>query len=382
MPLAVDDLLASMTEEGTLELVLDILETLNIPARSWRKAGARRVIMRAIARTFAGFTVLDVEAIKAGWLDTAEGNWLTRLAYYVYGVTRIEATTASGQLQLHNGAGGVYHFDPDEVRALDTTTGKAYRNTAAFDLNPGDTVLVDFQAVEPGSTSSAGPGEIDALETTITGVTVTNPAAFIGQDAEEDGPLRKRCLDKLASLSPLGTRGAYRYAVLSALRSDGTPVDINRVQVQANPATGVVTMYAASPSGTPTSTDLDYARDNVEASARPDTVTAVLNGATAVGLAESITVWATRTPGVSADDLRVLVIAALEKAIKNYPIGGIAKPPSTQGYLYGDFVAGVAESAHASIFDVDGADTDTALSPGQVATLAVDVDVRIVEAGT
>jgi hypothetical protein len=381
--LAVDDLIKSVTETDALELCLDILETLGVPARSWRIAGARRVILRSIARAFAGVTVLDVEAIRAGWLDTAEGPWLTRLAYYVYGVTRIPETTATGQLQLANSGGGVYHFDPDEVRALDSTTGKAYRNTAAFDLNPGDTVLVDFSAVELGSDSSAGPGEIDSLETTIIGVSVTNPAAFIGQDAEEDEPLRARCLDRLASLSPLGPRGAYRYAVLSALRDDGTPVDINRAQVQADPATGIVTIYAASPTGTPTSADLDFARADIEAIARPDSVTANLFGATPVGLGATLTIWATRSPGVSAANLRTLVLAALEKAIKNYPIGGIAKTPSTQGYLYGDYVAGIVESAHPTIFDVDGADTDLPLSPGEVATLVVDVsDVRIVEAGT
>ena len=260
-------------------------------------------------------------------------------------------------------------------------------NTSAFTLNPGDTLLVDFQAVEAGSASSAAAAAIDSLETVLLSVTVTNPAAFIGQDEEDDPSLRQGCRDKLALLSSLGARGAYRYAVTRALRPDGTPVDINRVQIIADPLTGIVTIYAASPSGTPTSADLGYAADNVEApsngalgGARPDTVTATVVGATSVGLTSTLTVWATRTAGVAASDIQTQVTDALAAAIKTYPIGGLAKPPSTQGYLYGDYIAGVVKGANSAIFDVDGADTDLALSPGQVATLAVTLDVRLVEA--
>lgn len=379
----IDELTTPLTEDQVFESFLQILEDLSVPARTWRKGGARRTILRVVARTYAGFTSLMAAAIKAGFLDTATGPWLTLLAYYVYGVTRIPATFATGLLSFTNTGGGMYSYSPDEVRILNTATGKAYRNTSSFTLNPGDTnIYVDVEAVEAGSASSATPDTVTQLETTILGVTVTNPVALVGTDEESDEALRQRCRDKLSTLSPRGPRGAYRYAVLSAKRLDGSPVDINRVQVSSDPETGVVTLYAASPSGAPSAEDLDAARLNIEEVARPDTVTVNLYAATPVAVASALTVWATRTEGIGVDDYREDVLLALAKDISLYPIGGIAKPPSTQGYLYGDHIAGVAEAANPSIFDVDGADDDIALAPGEVPVLSATVDVRIVEGGT
>ena len=93
----------------------------------------------------------------------------------------------------------------------------------------------------------------------------------------------------------------------------------------------------------------------------------------------TLTVWARRTAGVSADDIKLMVLAALSQMIETYPIGGIRKPPSLQGYLYADAVAGTAKAAHASIFDVDGVGSDMAINAGEVATLEATVNVTIVD---
>ena len=58
------------------------------------------------------------EAIRAGFLETARGPWLTLLARNMFGVERGEATFATGEIQLTNGGGGVFSFNPDEVRFL------------------------------------------------------------------------------------------------------------------------------------------------------------------------------------------------------------------------------------------------------------------------
>jgi hypothetical protein len=93
----------------------------------------------------------------------------------------------------------------------------------------------------------------------------------------------------------------------------------------------------------------------------------------------TLTVWAKRVEGVSASDIQTFVNDALVAAIAAYPIGGIPKPPSIQGYLYADYLAGVVLGAHSSIYDVDGTGTDVALNPDEVVTLATTVNVRIVE---
>ena len=63
----------------------------------------------------------------------------------------------------------------------------------------------------------------------------------------------------------------------------------------------------------------------------------------------------------------------------SYPIGGIPKPPSPAGFLWATTIEGTVKAAHPSIFAVDGAGPDFALSAGQVAALAVVLTIRIVE---
>ena len=113
--------------------------------------------------------------------------------------------------------------------------------------------------------------------------------------------------------------------------------------------------------------------------ARPETATATVAAATPVTITRTLTVWAKRTDGVAAADIKSLVETALVREAPSYPIGGIPKPPSTQGYVYADFISGVAKAAHSTIFDVDGAGADVALAAGEVAVFAISANVRLVE---
>jgi baseplate J-like protein len=380
----VDDLTTPLTPDQVLEKFLVILETMNMPARSWRQAGVARTILRTVATTYSGFTILMSNAIKAGFLETATGPWLTLLAKYVYGVDRRVSTFATGVITFVNSGGGVYPtvgtYAADQVRVTWVAGKKSYTNTDVFSVPGGSTVYVNFRAVEAGSASSAPPNAITSLETPVMlGVSVTNATSVAGTDEETDADLRQRCRDKLSALSLNGPRGAYSYAAKSAVRLDGSPVDINRISVSASSSTGVVNVYAASPSGVPLSSDLVLVRASIEAIARPDSVTVNVFGVTPVALGATITVWARRTDGVSAADITTLVQSALQAMAQAYPIGGIPKPPSTQGYLYADNIAGTAKGAHPSIYDIDGAGADLALNPGEVVTLGTTVNVTIVD---
>lgn len=380
MPLPIDQLLQEQTEEQVLQSFIDILVASGIPADKWRKAGTARTILRVVARTYAGFTHVMSQFIRFGFLETAEDKWLTELAFFVYGVTRVEATFATGELTLTNSGGGLYTLTAGTYQVRNPDTGKVYTNVAGFTINPSETLTIDIVAVETGSASSSPPDTITEQVTQLLGVSVTNAASVIGTDQQSDVDLRQECKSKLGALSLRGPRGAYEYAVRSALRLDSSPVDINRFSVQPDPDTGVVDVYVASPSGPPTTEDVDAVTANIEAVARPDTVTVNVIAATPVGLVGSYTVWVKRTDGLSASDVEDQVNDALDAAISLYPIGGIKKPPSTSGYLYGDFIVSTIMSANTAIFDVDGADSDILLAAGEVAVLNATLDVRIVEA--
>ena len=379
--ITIDDLLTARSEDDVMEDFLARLEASGVPARSWRKGGVARTMLRVVAATYSGFSSLIVQVTKSGFLETAEGGWLTLLARYVYGVERIPATFATGKLTLINAGGGLFNFGPREFRAISAISKKAFTNLAAFSLGPGATIVIDVEAVQAGTAGSAAPGSVTELETTLLRVTITNVASIVGSDEESDADLRQRCRDKLAALSMLGPRGAYAYAVRVAKRGDGSPVAVNRLSVSPSSSTGRVTVYVASPSGPPPLSDLDAIRASIEAIARPDTVTAQVLAATPVAFKSALTVWAKRTDGVSAGAIQTSVEKDLEDFVATYPIGGIAKPPfSNKGYLYAEGIAGTAKSAHASIYAIDGANADLPLKAGEVATLAASVVVRLVEA--
>lgn len=377
--LTIDQLFTAPTEDQILEQYLTIAETLGVPARSWRKAGALRTILRVVAKLHAMFATVLVAFIKSGFLETATGAWLTLLAFYVYGVTRRPASFATEYLQLTNTGGGLYPFAAGTITARAPSSGKAYVNTEFFELNPGETLLVAFQALELGSASSAAVGTITELVTFLDGVTVTNPKAFIGSDEEKDPELRQACRDKLASLSPRGPRGAYAYAVRVATRLDGSPVNVNRSRISPSSSTGIVNIHVAAPSGAPLPDDLTAIAKSVEARARPDTVTAAVFAATEVPIARSLTVWAQRADGVSEADIKALVETAFVVAGPLYPVGGLHKPPNLKGYVYADRIKSIAASAYPTIYEVDGEGDDVELQVDEVAVFAVTATVRLVD---
>ncbi len=378
--LTLEQLLTPATPDQVMETFLATLETLGVPARTWRVGGALRTILKTVAATYAGYTVVMSEFAKAGFLDTAETGWLTLLAFYVYGVTRRPSTFATGYVLFTNVGGGVYDSGNAAARTVYMLAGtRRYFTLEDLSLlTPGATQLVAVQAQVPGSASSAAPGAIDTLETQLLGVTITNPLSVAGSDAQGDENLRETCRNKIAALSLLGPRGAYAYAVDVALRIDGSPVDINRREVHEDPDTGTVTLYCASPAGTPLADDLTAIRLSVETWARPDSVTAVVVGATPVAFAKDLIVWAKATPGLDEATVQTAVEDALVALVASYPIGGENKPPATQGYLFATNIEGTAKAAHPSIFAIDGVGVDLEIDVGEVATLAATVEVRLV----
>lgn len=379
--LTIEELTRALTEEEVFEKFLSILETIGLPARQWRKGGALRVIIRVAARIYAAFTVVMAAFIAAGFLETSTGEWLTRLAKYVYGVDRRAATHASEFITLTNAGGGLFEDQAiHSVTVVNPTTKKVYRNAEVFTLDPLSELDVLFEAVEEGSASSCAPGTITELETTLDQVTVTNPRSFIGLDAEDDADLRQACRDKLASLSVRGPRGAYAWAVREAKRIDGTPVNINRKAISTSSSKGQVTVVVAAPSGAPDPDDLTAIEDSVEQRARPDAVRVFVLGATEVLVERSLTIYAQRFDGVSEEMIRTLVEAAFLREGPKYRIGGFRKPPGTQGKVWGDWIVGVAKAAHPSIYEVDGEGDDLNLATAEVADFAITVGtVRLVE---
>ena len=376
----IDDLITATTEDQFVDVIDDRLEGYGLKSRSWRKAGFFRTCIRVLAACCATFSEFQVRFIRSGFLELAEDIWLTWVAYYVYGVSRIEATFATGQATLTNLDGGDYEFQPGELRLIDSSTGKAFTNAAVEHLSPLATITIDVVAVEIGAASSSVAGAIDTVETYAGRISVTNAGAVIGSDTQLDADLRQACRDKLAARSKYGPRGAYAYAIRSATRDDGSAVDINKFSISPSSSTGQVTIFCRSPSGVPTDEDLDAVRASIEANARPDTVQVSVSAVTLVPISRTVTIWARKEDGLNATDLRTQTNAKVLDLQRTYPVGG-RKKGTAQGYFLVDTLDGVIHAANPAIYAIDGLGSDVALDEGEIPSLTVTIDqVHIVDA--
>lgn len=377
--ITLEELTTSPTEDQINTKLIAMLELMGLPASTWKSGGVARSVLKVVSTQFASFATLITFIATLGWLEKATGNWLTLLAKWVYGVDRISATFATGKITLVNGGGGVYGpYNPGEAIFVHNTSKKSYTNVALFTLNGGATLTIDVRAVEVGTASNAAPNEVQTQGTAMLGVSFTNTAAIAGSDEEADSVLRQRCLDSLGALSPNGPRSAYKYAVSIAKRIDLSPVDVNRSSVSPYSTNGTVVIYVASPAGPVTGSDLTQVAASVEKTARPDTASVSTLSAAVRAYTANVTVYAKAVDGLDATALATAVGAKLVEYVKNYPIGGIQKPGEGSSYLFGGGLEGAAKSANDNIFDTDGF-TDLLLLPGEVATLATSLQIRLVQ---
>lgn len=388
--ITVDELLTPSTEDEILDGFLSSLESMGIPARSWRRGGTARTILRYVAALYAAFTVLMVSMFQAGFLPTASGGFLTVLARYVYGVERITARYATGEVTVTNSGGGVYSFGIGAFIVVDSETGKSYANVSAFSIGSMTDVTIDVQALELGSASNAPPTKIDTLGTAYAGLSVSNDAAVVGQDEELDDDLRQRCRDALAAMSPAGPRGAYAFAISSATLPSGLPTNVNRARISPYSSTGRVDIVLASAAGPVSAADIDAVIASIEERVRPDTDTVNVASAVTIADTRTLTIWAKKTKGIDAAAIENAVDNAEINFIEHYPIGGRTKIGQTQGYLFKGSIEEAGKAPYDGISDADRAalntiwlvestGTDLPLATNQVATMAVSIVVRITE---
>ena len=177
---------------------LSLATSLGLTVTSWAAGDPTRSYFHFIAEVLSRLEPNVAGYVSSGFLDYAEGVWLTLLAKQVFNVDRTEATYASGTVTLTNASGAIYVFEAGDVTVQDSSTGKTFRSTSGGTLAASDgitatTLVLDFPADEAGSDSSSGATDIDTMVTTFLGVTCSNAAAFVGVDEEDDAALRDRC---------------------------------------------------------------------------------------------------------------------------------------------------------------------------------------------
>ena len=367
-----DELVQPVTATEVENGIYQIYGSVGLDTSSWKSGAVVRTITNAFAVVLSALSELQARIAKSGFLALAEEDWLTIVAFYVYGVERYEATFALGEVTLVNAGGGVYNFDADDLIFGNADTGKTYRNSAPVSIAAGATVTnVPIHAVEAGTDSNAEIGKITVMVTTVTGVTVTNPIAAAGQNQESDAALRARCSAKLGSLSPNGPWDAYTYAVRNATRADGTNLGITRTRIITD-GYGNVFVYMATASGTVPTTDVAIAQTAIELNAEPLAVNATAYSATAKTIAVAYTAYMYNTSGYTDDQVRSLIETNLTDWLSQQPIGGNLVDGDATGRIYRDKIIAVIGDTLPEIFHVTLSvpASDTTLTASEVAIFA------------
>jgi|GEM_PF-1477047 len=396
-PVAITALLAPMTAAIAQQVIVDSLVSMGVRADLWPKEDAAYSVIVSVAALFSSaFNATVLPAIRAGWLPTATGPWLTWVAYYMYGVVRTEATFATGTVKLTNGGGGSYSYAPFAVTFQKSSTKTTYTNLDAISLapGPGPTQTINVQATVAGTGSNAAPGEINTIVTTMLGVTCTNLVPVLGIDQQGDQALQQECWDAIAANSPFGPRQAFAYAIETAKNSvTESPVNINRWTISPSSHDGTVTIYVASPSGAADPNDVTGVTTNIEAIARPECVTVTVASATTVADTDVLTVYVRSTPGLVAATVQAAIAASLTTLFRgdngSNPIGGNSADGGATHFLFAAAVEGACYDAWppkptdptvpwtSAVFQVTGAH-DIAVSASQVVVDSITVIVSLV----
>jgi hypothetical protein len=403
MAFTITDVITPATADEWEARILALCSSLGLTTTAWQSGS----VVRTIISTFAAMLAIADETISAGasggFLDFAASvtddpsvpdaagvyptgpGWLDILASSVYAVDRIGAKYANGTMILTNVSASSYGpFAAGTYHIANPSTGKTYSNTAALTIAATTDTPATFQADEAGSASTASASSITDTVTALVGVTIDSgiqSGVLLGSNAESNAALVARCRLKLAALGPrLGPTSAYEYFALETT----VPEDeggggitlaggaITRVAVSASAGSGVVTVTIANATGAPSGPDVVLVDAYLQSVCVPDSVTAVVQAATAVPITVEADIW---VPAAYASTILATVTTALGTLIAGYPIGGVVLDiANNTGLSYERVVATLFASAtYVSQVDdvlVDAGTVDVVLTPTEVATLS------------
>lgn len=272
MGLSITDLFTSATDDQWKAKILQIATMVGLDTTAWQSGQWSRSVLAYMSKALAGVDQVISTMAQGGFLESAAAvtpdpsvtpgaapGWLDFLADSFYDVQREPATYATGAVNVINGSAGSYGpFPAGSYHVANPVTGATYSNVSTLTILPG-TQSVTFAADIAGSASTSGPTAISQAVTALVSVTVSNPSAIVGANAESNADLVARCRLKLQSLSPDGAAGAYEFFALtaSALLGNETPAlvlsggPITRAIATQDITTGVVTVTLANRDGVP-----------------------------------------------------------------------------------------------------------------------------------
>ena len=325
MALALSDLLAGQTTDETLSTLVALAAVAGFPAYSWQSGTVPRTFFELEALSYADLSQVIGAIASGGFVDYAEGPWLTLRAAQGYNLTRKAAVYAQGTALLTDAGGiGPYPIN-DAGQVVVESGGTRYRVVSSADyplprtLPLSGTVTVTLEAEVPGIGGNLPDGSAFEMVTSLPGVTVeqvTPPGGTWltqqGSNEETDSELRLRCKARWGELGYGATAAAYQFWALTA--SD----EVTRVAVAEPTGDGTVSVYVAGASGAISVPGLALVQAYINAR-RPQCVVPTAYNATqvTVALAGEVKVKAAQSNAAQA-----AAATALATYFSTIPIGG------------------------------------------------------------
>ncbi len=346
MPLSIDDVITPTTADEVEAEVLSLCVTADLQTSAWQAGSWVRTIIEILSQEIATKSLVEVEVAKGGLGDLASASWAKLWAKSIYDIDFVAAAPSTGVITLTNASVVQYDLDPGDLIVAHSVTGKTYRNQATISVLASSTLAnVAISADEVGTSSDAAPGQITVMVSSLVGVTVTNPAAVLGADEETTKQLVTRSRAKLASLSPNGPKDAYNFVATSPTLS-ATSSPITRSRTSGNQVTGVVSVYIATATGTPTAPNIAIVQAAIDFWAEPWCVQATAIGATEVVINITYTVWIRSS--LTALQIEDAIETALSVYVSTVPVGGVVVPPDT-GNVYVEALTHVIHTTYSTI---------------------------------
>ncbi len=333
MAMTIDQLVTPLTADEAFAELLVIAAEEGLSTTSWQSGQPIHTFLRVISEKFADITVVLAEIAKGGYGDLLPSDsWADLWSVSRFNVTRTEAEAATGQLTLTNTSATEYTKAIGEVIFGHATTGKTYRNVSAIVIPASGTLEeVDIAADEVGTDSNAATGAVTVMVVSLTGVACTNPEPVLGSDDETTPALVTRARTKLSALSPNGPKEAYHYIATTPEFSDvGTA--ITRTRVDADDATGEVTVYLATANGAAEAGDVVIVQAAFDEWAEPWCTTSTAAAASEVTQAVTYRVWV-RGSSLTSTQIAAAVDDALADFFAGLEVGGTVIAPAS-GKLY------------------------------------------------
>lgn len=393
--LTLEQLTTPITQDDALETSLEVLSQLGFQATSWQSGSIQLTLLNLFCQTWSSLSTIISNIAAGGFTSLSSGNWLTLLAQYVYGITRLAASPTIGQMLLTSSAGApVTTFAAGDIIVADQPDGSSganqYTCTVGGTIGPSSTLSISFQANVAGVAGNIAPDTTLYLWTPLVGITITNPALVPtsntwvttpGQDPEADPRLIARCFGAWAKLTYSNTDGAYVAWALDALPT------LTRTQMLSAPGDGTVTLVGATALGAIDSGDITTIENYIYGvtdgvGRRPinDIFTAI-GASTVTSPAIALTIYC--LSGVQ-DTIESTAIAALLTFIGQQPIGGVVLT-GTQGrilFLGPNSLSSTIDGlAGVRSFSFGAITSDILLSPGQIYLPAISATVIAVGPG-